>query len=1519
MNECNTLRYIYALKSEAVAERMRTDIGNGIRQDNAFNLRYVHEGEYAYSGQNATLFEYDLGHILIVVCKCVVTYGSNILAYGNRLNVVRILEPRCISVAVEISHGTVANNLKFSVGIELPAYCVIAYSAINQSNNAFASYILNVVIPCIFLCNRACHNIQYQIGISFIENVRAQIDNRIGNKYDFQLYSMTECRMFDCMQLASGFHIHILKLAALIERILFKHFKTCREGNASKAPAVTECTPTNALQIGAFLKAYAPEILVAVEAESADMGDAIADYQRSDRCGFILDDPHRIVTIGCVILHNAFAANLKCAVGQKDIIKIGAGEAGIHNGSVRRGNKFTLFAEGTGVTPDFYIAADSIAVLVKEISSGESVDFACHFLTGCKVHILALSFVIVEAAEFCLACANAVIAEIVIVAVDLLQTGEFHTVTVIGLIHPAVCYDNAIYIGFTICIFTTEEFSAAHTLQYAVNEFITVTGCRNGRAPVNHGVTYLAEGTSGVAGFGAGGGFVFDCGCGVDMTAVPSRLIILTFLCFDHELLNSPSLGITEHVFTGEGIGCAISQGYSTLLYADIHSNPPVLVLALEPCVGVLVALRKDFRATANFAAYILQFPNADRNGNQCLFAVQRGLAGLGDRQVQNLIGSVIGIGDLKALCDLHVIQLPLVHAVEVQSRSNSLNIGNISCHHIHIVEGTEKDAIQCCIVRNDLHADLFTGGDVHLADNRGVVALLIADGELDGMLTCGKNHAVVHCDRAVLICAGNLITVHISLGGRSIQAGGIGLSGILSNKGGEVHGVVADIGTVFQYGCIGHTVRCIVHIGEDGGFTILHNGRIVYGDIINVDSEVAVDIGIFLGIVVVRCAVAVGDIELHAVIPIKPHSALIAAEIAGQIVPAGLVKGVHHAGTAGSIVHCITGDRIRSNRYIALFVNRRNGIQHPTSPEADILIRNVNPHTNALRADQRTVTFLSLRRQTVQCGHHVAGFLRIGVVNIDTQGIVTSVNLAVFRISNKGGAVGQVVVILDVSGLKAIGRAIFKVKEDFRPLTESQGCFGSQLGTCKLSGNGGTGHAGSLFAGREAQTADRSGSLILQSKGEVIGIGHDFIQTVGCYHFQCGGLAKRNRNGIGCKLDCLRNHTVNGHRANSIVTKLRGQNHIAGSGSSQNTAFICAVFHFVCNFRGNLCRSTCRRNAGNGYVRGRTDGQILVLCYHADMVKNIRGYSGRGDDDTVGDGTLGAVGRTVLNRTLVRTLVLCDEGGGAAAVQVEGSHATGLQHDLSQLVHGTAAGERLLTTVQDADDQLAICSNTNHGTGVAVGIIAAGSIGSDILAVPNQSRTEDVDCFLDTSFLAGIPSFLGVIDDSRAVIQDRKEYGVGRLIPILFNITSHDEHTTGLTSSHIVSIAVACRYNGIILADELGICGVAVLFICTGDHVGQLVHAVYIILHILVCNLSYDIVTGQVGSGHIVNHLLAVFCVGVIGVIRYTGGKGLLRVLKHGVSFRLVVFVVVFDFRKYGHRYDAHKHHCTKNHSQNF
>ena len=1068
-----------------------------------------------------------------------------------------------------------------------------------------------------------------------------------------------------------------------------------------------------------------------------------------------------------------------------------------------------------------------------------------------RITVNAARFVIEQAGVFALA--YAVFIEAVVYAVYFLNAGKLNTISIVAIFDPALC-------NLAIDIIDSVNFAVKFCTAVLTGAiYIAVSGCGNGCAPIYNRLTYITVSSAGVACFAASCCLICNCCCGVDMTAVPCCLISHTFFGLYHELLDSPSLGIAVNLFTSKGLSCAVGQGYSTLLDADFHGDPPVLVLALKPCVGVFVAFFK-YTSAANLASNIVQLPNADRDGNQGLLTGQLGLTGLRDGQMQDLIGSIIGVSSRKALGYFHVIQLPLVHAVEVQSRSYRLNIGDVSSNNIHIIERTEENTIQRCIVRNDLHTGLLTRGNIHLANNGGVVALLIADGELDGMLACGENSAAIHSNGAVAVSAGNLVAVHIGLGGRCIDTGSVGLFGVLRHHCGEVNCVVGNGSAICQGSGVGHAVSRIVHAREDWSFTIFHNGGIVHSDIINVDGEVAVDVGVLLGIVVVRRAVTIRDVELHAVIAITPHSTGVLAEIAGQVVPAGLIERVHHTGAASSIIHDIAGDGSAGNIYGSILVDRGNGVQYPAGPKANILVRNVNPHTKALCANQRAVAFLSLHRRTEQCGHHKSGFLRIGVVNIDAQRIVTVVNLTIFRISNKSVAVGQVVIITGVSGLKATGRAVLKVEENLGPLAKRQGCFGSQVGIYKLRSNGGTGHAGRLLACRKAQAADRTGSLILQREGEVIGISHDFIQPVGCIQFQNCGLSVGNRNGIGSKFDCLGNHTVDSNGTNILVAQLRGQNHIAGSGSSQNTVLISTVFNFVCYFCWNLCRSTCRRNTGNGHGGRRTDGQILILGHHADMVKGVGRNCRRCNDDTVGDRALGAVGRTVLNGADVRTLVLCHEGRGTAAVQIEGSHAAGFQHDLSQLMHGTAAGEGLLATVQNADNQLAISGDTNHGARVSVSIIAARNIGGYILTVPNEVGTKNVDCLRNALLLAGIPGFLGVVDDSSAVIQNRKEYRIGVFIPILLDIAAHNEYATGFTGGHVVSVAIASGDNCVVLTDKLFVVGIGVLFVCTGNHVRQLVHAVVFILHILICNLSNYIVSCEVGSSYIVNHLLSIF-----------------------------------------------------------
>ena len=1099
-------------------------------------------------------------------------------------------------------------------------------------------------------------------------------------------------------------------------------------------------------------------------------------------------------------------------------------------------------------------------------------------------------FIHKEASVFRLSGTYAILAEVIVITINLLNTGQLLAIYIVGVANPTARRKHTVNVDLSICPFAGKEFTAG-ALQHAVNKVVGMTGCGNSRAPINDGAAYFAISTAGVASLGAGCCLVIDGLSGMDMPAVPGCLISHTFLGRDHELLDSPSLGITVNLFTSKGLGSAVGQGYSTLLNADFHGDPPVLVLALKPCVGVFITFFKYTSAT-NLASNIVQLPNADRYGNQGLLTGQLGLTGLRDGQMQDLIGSIIGVSSRKALGHFHVIQFPLVHAVEVQSRSYRLNIGDVSSNNIHIIERTEENTIQRCIVRNDLHTGLLTRGNIHLANNGGIVALLIADGELDGMLACGENSAAIHSDRIVAVSAGNFVAVHIGLGGGCIDTGGVGLSGILRHHCGEVNRVVGNGSTICQGSGVGHAVSRIVHAREDWSFTIFHNGGIVHSDIINVDGEAAVDVGILLGIVVVRRAVTVRDVELYTVISITPHSTGIAAEITGQVVPAGLAKGINDTGAASGIIHDIASDGIAGNIYGSILVDRGDRIQYPAGPKANILVGNVNPHTKALCANQRAVAFLSLHRRTEQCGHHISGFLRIGVVNIDPQRIVTVVNLTIFRISNKRVAVRQVVIITAVSGLKATGCAVLKVEENLGPLAKRQGCFGSQIGTYKLRSNGGTGHTGRLVACRKAQAADRTGSLIRQREHEIGGIGHDFIQSVGCNHFQCGSLAVGNRNGIVAELDGIRNdHMDNGFTNHAALIYHLDYSITRGTIGGEHTIFNSAQ-RVICQLPGHRLRNfsggACGADAYCGDVYNGAGGHIIALSSQNGCGKHIRRYCGGGNNEACGNGTLGTVRRPVNNRNRVGTSLTGSIGGGAAAVQVNSRNTACFQHNLSQLMHAAAAGERLLTAIENHGDNLAVSGNADTGTGVTICIIRTSRAGCHILTITDKplgtghSLPDGAVAFL-IHIVAKIGSIVN--DSSLAIVQDCEEVVIAACAK---GHTVNVGNAHGLTGGHVVEGCVDAGNNIIVVADVLRIVRIAVLLVGIRNLVCQFFHAQHTILMLVqISSLNNHIITGNISRCHIVYHLLAVLRISIANVLCYAGRNRGSRTGKHIVSFR--------------------------------
>ncbi len=276
----------------------------------------------------------------------------------------------------------------------------------------------------------------------------------------------------------------------------------------------------------------------------------------------------------------------------------------------------------------------------------------------------------------------------------------------------------------------------------------------------------------------------------------------------------------------------------------------------------------------------------------------------------------------------------------------------------------------------------------------------------------------------------------------------------------------------------------------------------------------------------------------------------------------------------------------------------------------------------------------------------------------------------------------------------------------------------------------------------------------------------------------------------------------------------------IGQPGGSHNNRIVLVIRH----------RADIDRGAG---------GDILCLgsiVNISDLVLDLRG--GR-DDHTVGDRTGRSVGRTVDDLSGLLAGHTRHEGGGTAAVTVERANTARLDHDLSQLVHRAAAGEGLLTTVQNCLDDLAVSGNAEHGTAVAVGVVGTGSGSGHIFAVPYElgRGAKRVDRLFDAGVShVGVPFINRVADDRTAVVQDRKEHRAARVLrPCLLDLAVHDKTAAGLAGGHVVAVAVGCGYDRIVLADELGILRIRELGVRRTDLLGQLGHAVGVALHVLV------------------------------------------------------------------------------------
>ena len=1020
---------------------------------------------------------------------------------------------------------------------------------------------------------------------------------------------------------------------------------------------------------------------------------------------------------------------------------------------------------------------------------------------------------------------------------------------------------------------------AINALELAVNQAVGVAGCGDGGTPIHNRITTVAEGTAGVAGGIAGSVEIVDCMCGVDVTAVPVVVVCLSGLGSDHVGILCPHLSIHEDTVAGEGCGGVIEVGQLTELDVSNQGDSPELLHVVELLRGErgLADL-----STVGIGVAGLQLPDANGDGSQNSLALGHNGAGAGDHDGGDVVVSVDAVGSGEALGQIHVIQLPGAQGIQVDGEGNALGGVNIGSDQVDVVDRTVKDTVQSCVVRNHLHGcDIGAGVHDDLTDHGAVVAHIIADGELNGVLTVSQLH-IGDSDLAVAVGEVNGNAVDVSLSGGRIQTGRV-VSDLISDGSGEGQNIGLG-GLTLQLGSVIGELIGIDNAGELGSVSVVHSLGVVDGNVVDVEGEVTDDVGIIGSIVAVGRAVTVGNVELHDRAGMHSYS-IIRGSIDGQIMPPGLAEAGNNTGTAGSIIHILTGNTCPSIGLPVLL--QLSAMNRPTSPETHGLFGHIDPHTHAgsvleyhgdCGADQR--------------GLHITGLQGVGVVDPSLQGVVAGVDLALLSGNGPLVALRPYIIVLSAFGLgedQAAGGAVLEVKDDLRTLTQFQGSGSGDLGSeGEGCGHLGGGSSNAFSAGGKGQTIKGTDGVVGQSESNVGILQNNLVQTKGSGQTDLDGLTVRDGDGGVVELQSIGdNHVDNGGADDGAAVghlDLNCADSTVGNELAVLNSTVLAVSQLPIHILRNGSSGTGRANTGGGDLHGGAGGHVGVLSGQNSTVELVGGCCQGGDDQTGGDGTLGAVGGTVHDGNFVLTLLTSGKGGGSTAVQVDGGHAALLQHDLGQLVHGTTAGEGLLTAIQGHDNDLTVCSHTHAGTAVAIGVIRTVDVLGNILTFVNQ-HLRACDSLPDL-IIVSIGQLLGVLNVYGAVLLDCEDLVIGG------GLTDTDTvqvgHAGGLTGGHVVEGCIDTCNDLVVLADEAIAGGIGVQLVGESNLVGELFHTklpVHVLL--LVGGLHHNVIASNVGDGYVVSHLLTVLGVSIVNALGYTGSNGGGSSRKHIVGLR--------------------------------
>ena len=304
------------------------------------------------------------------------------------------------------------------------------------------------------------------------------------------------------------------------------------------------------------------------------------------------------------------------------------------------------------------------------------------------------------------------------------------------------------------------------------------------------------------------------------------------------------------------------------------------------------------------------------------------------------------------------------------------------------------------------------------------------------------------------------------------------------------------------------------------------------------------------------------------------------------------------------------------------------------------------------------------------------------------------------------------------------------------------------------------------------------------------------------------------------------------------------------------------------CAICGKLRRAAGCADAGGGKLGGSADREVIIGGGDQRVIE-LRGDRGRGDHHQRGtNGTLITIRRTVHDRERIAAFLLRYEGSGTAAVQIDGSHAARVQHDLCQLFGAAACGERLLPSVKHHEDDLALGSDAHAGAGMAAVIIVGRAV-HNRLAVLDQIDAA-ADGLLDLILIGVV--FTGAADHGRAILQDRKE--ARRCAAVVFD-TLHDQRAVGSAVRHVIEVRVDADHSIVVLHIVRCVGRIGMPRLRSGHLVGYAGHrpALRGIVRMVVCK-DLDIAAGNVGGRDVIDDLLVVLGQRIVDRLRHAGSN---------------------------------------------